>query len=368
MTESQTPSLNIKCPNCGSPEVAFSAKTQSLYCEYCGYNKPLPKGQDGIIERPLSESYSEDNIPRGLAIQSTTFHCNSCGADTSVPKDLPTFSCPFCGSENVNEAAVSQRVIQPAGVLPFTVPKEEVAGKFKKWLGRGWFHPGNLKKFAKIDNIKGVYIPFWTFDAFTQSQWRADAGFYYYVQERFRDANGNTQVRTVRKVRWQPARGYHEQFFDDVLVSASHGVEQQMVERIYPFALEEVVNYDSRYLLGWEAEIYQRDLRQGYDTADSIMDQHIRAACIRQIPGDTYRFLKINTEKNQHTFKHLLLPVWVAGYRYKNKVFQFLVNGQTGKIAGKKPLSFWRIALVVLLVAAAVGGLILLRETGIINV
>jgi len=349
--ESKTESLNIKCPNCGSPHVAFSAEHQALHCDYCEYSKHLPKGNDEIVERPLSASYHVEDSPTGLHVNAKEIHCESCGSDTMISREQVNLSCPFCGSNHVNEQAMSQRVIEPSGVLPFSVPEEEAKSKFEKWIGSGWFSPSNLSKKAQIDSIKGVYLPFWTFDAFTESRWRAEAGYYYFVQKKVRGPNGQIQTKTVRKVRWEPASGYFDHFFDDTLICASHGVKQKLVDQVLPYHLSQVVNFDNRYLLGWDTELYQKNLREGYEVADEKMDDFIRSACASQIPGDTYRGLRVRTEKHRHTFKHLLLPLWIAGYTYKGKVFQFIVNGQSGKITGKKPVSWVKITLLVVLIA-----------------
>ncbi|WNJ19539.1 hypothetical protein [Pontibacter sp. G13] len=350
-TETST-HLNIKCPNCGSPEVVFHAGNQALTCSHCGYEKQLPKETHEIVEQPLGASFHLEDAQTGLEIVTKAYHCNGCGADVAVEADQVNFACPFCGSENVNESALDTRIIRPAGVMPFKVEKSTALDAFKHWLGQGWFRPGDLAKKAQVDKLKGVYLPFWTFDAHTSSQWRADAGYYYYVQESYTDSDGNRQTRQVRKVRWEPAAGRHSEFFDDVMVIASQGVSQDMMEDILPFNIKDVVNYDSRYLLGWETELYQKDLKEGFGVADDIMDQAIRAACSRAVPGDTQRNLRVKTQKTGLTFKHLLLPVWVAGYTYKGKIYQFIVNGQNGQVAGKKPWSAIKIALAVLAAAA----------------
>jgi len=353
--ETKNSSLHITCPNCGSPHVAYSAEHQALHCTYCDYAKHLPRGNDEIVERSLSDSYNAPESSKGLELSSKEIHCESCGSDTLISHDTVSISCPFCGSNHVNEQAMSSRIIKPSGVLPFSVPKEEAESKFKSWIGAGWFSPGNLSQKAQIDSLRGVYLPFWTFDAFTESHWKADAGYYYYVQEKVRGPNGQIETRSVQKVRWQSASGYFDHFFDDTLICASHGVSQNMVDQVLPYHLDQVINFDNRYLLGWDTELYQKDLKAGYEIADRKMDDFIHHACAGRIPGDTYRNLRIKTEKHRHTFKHLLLPLWIAGYTYNSKIFQFIVNGQSGKISGKKPVSWIKITLLIIVVAILAG-------------
>lgn len=145
--------------------------------------------------------------------------------------------------------------------------------------------------------------------------------------------------------------GNYDNWFDDVTVVASGGIKQSRVEDIYPFTLSSAVNYEPKFMLGWKSEVYAKDVKQGFAVAENIMDQFIEKEIIKQIPGDTYRFLQINTRKSDITFKHLLLPIWVAAYQYGNKTYQVVVNGETGKISGEKPLSWIKITLAVLAVA-----------------
>lgn len=349
----------FKCTNCGSMDVGYSAEEKKLKCNYCKNIWDIPRESDKIIERKLGEGFRLEDMPLGLGVESRVSHCTSCGANTAIPADQVNTSCPFCGSTAVNEEAMDTKVIQPAGIVPFSFPKKMALQAFEGWVKQGWFHPNNLNKMAQLHEISGVYLPFWTFDALTESSWTADAGYYYYESESYTDSEGNTQTRQVQKVRWVPTGGYYDHFFDDIVVIASKGIPQGIIQEVYPFDLKEVVNYDSQFVLGWDCEVYQKDVKEGYETADGIMDEFIRAECVKRIPGDTYRFLNVSTRKNELTFKHILLPIWIAAYRYNNKVYRFIVNGQTGKITGNKPYSAWKIAFAILGVAAIVAALVL---------
>jgi hypothetical protein len=164
-------------------------------------------------------------------------------------------------------------------------------------------------------------------------------------------------------VRWVPASGYYSHHFDDVTVIASKGIKQSAVERIYPFDLPQLVNYDPQYLLGKHAEVYALDVQAGFKVADGIMDRYIEGECAKQIPGDTYRNLRVNTHKHGITFKHILLPIWIAAYIFNNKSYQVIVNGQTGKISGEKPLSWFKIILTIaIVVGLCVGGYLLYKH------
>jgi predicted RNA-binding Zn-ribbon protein involved in translation (DUF1610 family) len=354
--------VHVDCNACGS-EMVYDPAKQMMLCNHCGNSQGMPKDSDRVVEHSYSECLDLDSQETGFGTESKVFHCNNCGAETAVSPETVNFECPFCASTNVNEEAQAQRVIRPAGILPFKISRQVALEKFRVWIKKGFFSPSKLKRLARLEKIHSVYLPFWTYDADTRSQWTALSGHHYYVTETSTNSKGETQTKQVQKTRWVPAGGYYARHFDDVLVLGSHGLTQQFSERIFPFNLEEVVNYDSRFILGHESEIYQKDVNEGLQVAEGIMDSEIRSAVVRQIPGDTYKNLNINTHKSGVTFKHILLPIWIAAYKFNNKVYKFLVNGQTGKISGKKPISVGKVILVIGIVAAIIGAIVFLTSS-----
>jgi len=209
--------------------------------------------------------------------------------------------------------------------------------------------------------MNGAYLPFWTYDSFTSAWWTAEAGYYYYETEYYTetDAQGNQvqKSRQVQKVRWVPASGQRQDFFDDELVCGSRGLPPRLIGGVCPYQLEGLSPYDAGYLAGFAAEEYQVDLAEGWDTAKQRIEGKVYSLCSGDVPGDTQRNLHVETAFSQMTFKHLLLPMWVAAYRYRDASYRFLVNGQTGKTTGEAPLSWWKIAGAVL--AAVIVGLII---------
>lgn len=363
-TEAPQEFVNVPCDACGS-EMVFDPTSQGLLCKHCNNRRDIPTENDLVAEMSFAEASNLTEQNTGFDVPTKSFHCNGCGANTAVEAGQVQLNCPFCGSTNVNEGAFDERMIRPFGVLPFKVGKEKALEMFRKWIGKGkLFRPGKLQRLASLKKINGVYTPFWTYDAQTQSRWTAEAGYHYYVTETYTDNEGNTQTRQIQKTRWQYVSGYHERAFDDVLVVASTGLSQSELKKIEPFDLKEVNNYDSRFLLGHESEVYQKDVEEGFQVADSIMDNQIRSEIRRQVPGDTHRNLNVRTRKNRITFKHLLLPVWIAAYQFNNKTYRFTVNGQTGKISGKKPVAWGRVILAIALVAAVIAAIVILSGGG----
>jgi predicted RNA-binding Zn-ribbon protein involved in translation (DUF1610 family) len=347
-----------------------------MTCDYCGYQAPVSEAGSMTqvhtqthVDGAVVDSVQEHDLLKGLELagqaegwgtQTRTFKCNSCNAMIAVEPGVTATVCPFCGSHHVLSQEQSTKVIKPESVIPFQVDQRTAIAKFRTWLGRGWFRPNPVKRIAANADarVQGIYLPFWTFDAQTFSRWSAEAGHHYYVTERYTvNVNGKRQTRTrqVQKTRWVPASGKHDEFLDDVLVYATRSVEENILRSIYPFDTQALVPYRPQYLAGWRAEEYQIDLEEGWKLGQGIMRERLRAACAREVPGDTYRNLRVQTTFQDMTYKHTLLPVWIASYRYRNKVYNFMVNGQTGKVKGEAPISPWKVALAVLIALLILG-------------
>lgn len=356
--------LSLPCPSCGS-KLQYSAEKKRILCLYCGHQEDINNASDNVQEQSLQIAIEQVGRYVPEQIGRKVFQCQSCGSKTSVEPGQVAFKCGFCGSKKVNEEAFEHRFIQPQGIIPFYISRQESIDRFQEWIGKGFFTPSKLKRHANIENLHGIYLPFWTYDAQTESDWQGEAGYHYYETERVYQ-NGEWKEVTVQKTRWVWKSGHLSFFFDDVLIVASHGYPNGQVQKIYPYRLNEVINFDPRLILGWEAEVYDIEVNEGYSIADRVMDGRIHGMCRAQLGGDTYRNLTVNTDKSAQTFKHILLPVWICSYEFNGKSFHFAVNGQTGKIDGTKPVAWIKVILLVLL-ALAIGGLIYyLNETGVI--
>jgi predicted RNA-binding Zn-ribbon protein involved in translation (DUF1610 family) len=376
------------CPQCNA-ELVYSATKQRMVCHFCGYEAPVTEAGSmtqvhtrTVIDEPSVEIIEEHDLAEGLAsavresgwgTETRTLKCSSCGAVVAVEPNVTATVCPFCGSHQVLAQEDGKRVIQPESLIPFQVDQRTAVGKFRTWLGKGWFRPNAVRRIARDAeaHLQGVYVPFWTFDAKTSSTWQAEAGHYYQHTERYSaivDGKPQARTRQVQRVRWHPASGTHQEFFDDILVFATRSIDERILEKIYPFDTGELVAYQPQYLAGWRAEAYQIGLQEAWKLGQQIITDRVRAACASEIAGDTYRNLRVQTRFQDTTFKHVLLPIWIASYRYQRKVYHFLANGQTGKVRGEAPISGWRVALavlIVLLLLAAVYGALLLFGQGI---
>lgn len=346
------------CPKCGS-EMNFAPAEGQLACAYCGHTIAVPVTADAIREHDLEKALREAMAKpqtTGYGADKRSIKCKSCGGVNTVDATVVSTECPFCGSNQVVPQEQVAQVIKPESVVPFRVDQAKAVAAFRSWLGGGFFRPSSVKKIAREAQakIQGIYLPFWTFDAFTSSWWQAEAGHYYYTTETYWATGDKGQrvqrTRQVQNVRWEPASGHLQLPFDDVLVPAAKGVEEAMIQSIYPFDTANLVPYKPEFLAGWGAEAYTVDLREAWTKGQQLIKNQVNAACAQRIPGDTYRNLRVDTAFSQMTYKHVLFPVWLASYRHNNKVYHFLVNGQTGEVQGQAPVDWLKVALVVFIV------------------
>src|SRR4051794_39180544 len=340
------------CPACGA-EAVWNPARQALVCSFCGTVSPakLDATQGGIIEHDLVAALREvGDEHRGWNVEKRYVRCESCRAISVLDPARQAQRCEFCGSAQLVPYQQNMESIRPESVLPFRLSEAQARDGIRAWYGRLWLARNALKRSALTDTVKGVYLPYWTFDASVEAQWTADAGHYYYTTESYQDGSGRTQTRQVQHVRWEPAAGSLSHFFDDDLVCASVGVHPSLLRGIEPFPTTELKPYDAGYLAGWVVERYQIDLVTAAQASREVMDAKLRAMCASQIPGDTYRNLVVQAAYSGQTFKHILTPVWLLTYNYRARAFQAVMNGFTGSIQGEYPKSWIKVTLLILAV------------------
>lgn len=353
------------CEQCGALQT-YTPGTEQLTCPYCGHTTVIDADKGLIREYRFQEALTELAHAPPAAERKTT-QCESCAAEFDFDAHVHAGQCPFCGTPIV-EGTGADRHIKPGSLLPFRLDEQQALESFRKWLGKLWFAPGALKRYAEGDTrLTGVYVPYWTYDSQTVSQYRGQRGDYYYVSQTYTTVvNGRrvTRTRMVQKVRWSPAAGTVSRFFDDVLVGASRSLPRKITDRLAPWDLDRLVGYDERYLSGFRSEAYQVGLDEGFRDAVEIMNRIIREDVARDIGGDLQRITSLKTHHSETMFKHLLLPVWSAAFRFRGKVYRFVVNARSGKVQGERPYSKFKVAAAVLAGAIVVLIVVLLAGEG----
>jgi hypothetical protein len=298
-------------------------------------------------------------------VASVVVHCDNCGAETTLKPNVTADRCPFCGGGIVAQGKSTQ-LIKPQALLPFHVDRNQAGQAFRQWIAGLWFAPSELSKRAEAAQIAGVYIPAWTYDTDTTSDYTGQRGDDYWDTETYSSVeNGKhvTRTRRVRKTRWWPVSGTVSNSFDDVLVLASRSLPEECARELEPWDLANLTPYQDEFLSGFVAESYQIGLPEGFEIAKSLVAPEIEQTIGADIGGDHQRISSVETHYFNITFKHLLLPVWISAYLYGGKTYRFLVNARTGEVQGERPYSWVKITLAIL-AALVVIGIVLLIISG----
>jgi ribosomal protein S27E len=348
------------CPGCGA-DLLFEPKNGALTCPYCGHREQIPQTAEQVVEERSYEEYLrlrpdqlEAMAPNALEVQ-----CNSCGALVTFTPPEVARSCDFCGAAIVAQPKSADPIVAPEAVLPFRLQKQQATTVIRQWISSRWFAPDALKKFAQHEGIDGVYLPYWTYDAYTTSHYTGQRGEYYYETEHYTetDAQGNSvqKSRQVRHTRWHSASGTVQRWFDDILVPATRSLPQNRLLALEPWDLPELKPYDPAFLSGYKAQRYQVGLPEGFEQAKQIAARVIEGDVRRDIGGDEQRISNVQTHYSGITFKHILMPVYVGAYRLNQKLYQVIVNGRTGEVQGDRPYSWIKIALFVTTILIVLG-------------
>jgi predicted RNA-binding Zn-ribbon protein involved in translation (DUF1610 family) len=353
------------CKQCGA-KLVFKPCSQTQKCEYCGFENPIPQSEADIVENDFAAQLAA--LPdKEETCEVLTVKCAACGVDVSLQMNVTADLCPFCGSNIVAEGS-SKKQLRPQSLLPFKITNNQALEEFRKWVAGLWFAPNALKKFAQADKgLQGVYVPYWTYDSDTTSFYRGERGDDYWATEHYTTTvNGKTvsKTRQVRRTRWRSVSGTVWNRFDDVLVPATRSLPQKYVEELEPWDLKNLTPYNEQYVGGFRAESYSVTLPEGFARAKEIMEVKIRASVCRDIGGDHQRIHVLKSRHDNITFKHLMLPIWLSSYRYKEKVFRFLVNGRTGEVQGERPYSWIKILLAAVAAVGVIAGIAALLGNG----
>lgn len=330
---------SYKCPQCGAA-TRFDVAHGGVSCEHCGYlARSTEKSVGQAAEQHEFTLEALVLAEQGWGIDRPNLHCDSCGAELSLSPEALTSSCPFCASNKVNISKAPADILRPKFLIPFKIVPENVQSFAREWLGKGWFHPPELASSALIHRFKGIYLPYWTFDALINADWRAQVGY----ERTVRDREGNS--RTVIDWRWES--GNARLMFDDLPQTGTNKVSNFLLEKLLPFQMHDLVAYSPDFLAGWQAQNYNVVLPDAWQTAKDKMREKAQAACRGQIRSSHVRNFSMTANFSDEAWRYVLLPVYLAVYKHENRVFQVMVNGQTGAVAGQKPVAWWKIWLAI---------------------
>ena len=345
VTISSPPLRQLTCEQCGAV-LSYAPGTAELVCSYCGHRNRIVEVTVEIVESPLDPAL---RVAAGEAppSQEIPAKCGSCGADFGFKPPSFAGPCPFCGQPVVADPG-PWRKIRPIGMLPFLIGAQEARRLVGDWLKGLWFAPSGTAEQARgPGRLHGVYLPYWTFDSRTRTSYVGRRGDVYYVMQYVDELVDGRRVRRavqVPKIRWTAASGRVARDFDDVLVLAGETLPVHLVEALKPWDLDGMRPFTPDYLTGFAGELYQLPVDAGFAQAQAVMREVITGDVRADIGGDQQMIERMEVAHDATTFKHVLLPVWVAAFTFVGRPFRFVVNGRTGEVHGERPWSAWKIA------------------------
>jgi len=335
-------STSYQCMHCGAA-LKYKPGTNFLHCDYCGSDTPIDAKIVEDVQELDFEQYAQ-NIEKLVSAATKIISCCKCGAESNFDENLKSAACPYCNTPFIESNVHEERLIKPSYLLPFKVADSDMQLHMQRWIKSLWFAPNKLKKRALLSTkLQGVYIPCWTYDAQTNTDYTGQRGDTYTTT-----VGSGKNRRTVTRTRWSYRSGHISLFFDDVMVTASRMVSMAIMNKIHNWDTMNMVETDNRFLSGFITEKYVMNMTDGYKYARQRMDAEIDHAIRRDIGGDRQQIDSKRTRFSDIKFKLILLPVYVSSYTYKNKLYHFFVNGRTGRTTGDRPYSAVKITFAII--------------------
>lgn len=291
---------------------------EDLFCSNCGTESP----QRADAQRPLPAHTLTHN-----------FLCQGCGASMSYDASAQTLRCPFCGSERMDQQRDAKQ-LSADRVVPFAVDRSAATGLLRKWLGTGFWRPGDLAASSVVTTMTPVFVPYWVFAARTFTYWTADS----------------SQTPAGARGDWFPLFGEHRGNYAGLLIGASGALTPAETESLCPFDLSAAEPYEAVDMDNVIVEQFRVQRKYARPLASQGLENLARIDCQEYVPGRC-RNLKVNVKLEGLSSATVLLPVWIMAYRYRDQVYRFLVNGQTGRVTGQAPLSWKKVIAVSAVVA-----------------
>lgn len=345
----------VKCDNCGA-NMVFDVASGALKCPYCSSSGAI-EAEAAIAERDYFSYIGKGDVEE----TGISYLCKNCNAHTYFSEFETAHNCPFCGAACILDADQIPG-LKPDSLLPFKVTKEEASECGKKWIKGKLFAPSKAKKQFSVDNIRGVYSPCFSYSSNTASTYNGQLGKHYTVTVGS-GKNRHTEVRT----RWFNVSGNYDKYFPNVLIESSKTLNQRQMDKLGPFDIGNAKEYKKEFLAGFSAERYDNSLENCFKIAEGKMTEEIKRGILSRYSYDVVGYLNVNTRYLSVRFRHILMPLWVCGFYFKTKLYNFFVNGRTGRSTGKSPVSALRVTIAALLALGLIALIVyFLKSSGVI--
>ncbi len=353
--------LQYTCPCCGG-KVEFDSSSQRMKCPYCDttFDVSSLRDHDDAVHNQQTDSDMNWQASAGTQWQDgetdemRLYICNSCGGQIIGTRTTAASSCPFCGSPVIMTQQFAGD-LRPDYVIPFKLDKNDAKEALKRHLKGKRLIPKVFKKEQHIDEIKGIYVPFWLFDANVNAQIRYKAT----KSRTWSDRSYNYTETSFYSVVRGGSVG-----FERVPVDGSLKMADDLMESIEPYNYEEAVDFQTAYLSGYLADRYDVTAQQSMGRANDRIKKSVETSFAATIHGYNSVIPEgSNIQFNNGKVKYALLPVWILNTTWKGNRYTFAMNGQTGKFVGNLPMRkglyrFWYILLTFLFGGLAMGILI----------
>lgn len=336
----QTETTKSQCPNCGSG-LFYDPKSLGLKCKSCSSIFDFEKNKND-----LKLTFTDSKVENyDWSLESRVFHCENCGAEVVITGYDVTTICPYCASGYVTKTDKLPG-LKPNRVVPFAFDELEAQALFKKGVRKYFFAPRAIKKKIPENKIRGLLIPSFTFDSNTFSSYSG------VLEESttYRDSKGNLRTKTKRF----NISGSKAVNFQDLVIESSSKFEQKQINSLLPYNMSGSYHFDSNFLRGYSVEHYQDSLDNCYSQAKKIMDEDIKRKILSGYHYTSVIRLDVSTNYEDRMYSYALLPIYTFEYEYRKKKYVTLMNGQTGKINNKLPISPIKVSILVLLVILAI--------------
>lgn len=289
----------------------------------------------------------------------TTFACEQCGAGLAFD-GVRTATCPYCASASFVERPPAAGQPEPRFVVTFTGDAAGARRSLERWLGsRTWFADPALRR-ARVEDLRGIYVPAFLYSAVAHAEFTASIAEHYRETETRTKHDGSTDTRTVTRTEYRPLAGRHLGYVTDVVASASRGLTHGELAAIQPFDFRRLRRYQPALVTGWIAEEFTCDADACRVAMHAEALEQIGTRLRRFMPGDGFSDLHWRAAIHWEAIDPVLVPVWVFAVRYRDDrgPLRVAINGQTGAIAGKVPVSWPRIVAALAVLAAVVALLV----------
>jgi uncharacterized CHY-type Zn-finger protein len=337
--------------------MVHSIGTYTLECINCKTTKAI----DATLHKPNKKLVDSYRFSTTNPIQKSV-DCPGCGADVEFKEFEVSKCCPYCKSPLVTQTT---NTLPPNAILPFVVNKDEAKDIFKKWIGSLWFAPNSLSKLLDFEHqFEAVYIPYFSFDAATYSNYSGARGDAYYVEVvREVYVNGRAQrvTQMERRVRWSDVRGSVARDFQDILIVAKSNLPD-IIQKIYSYDLNMLVDYNPSFLSGYKSSEYNIEMQECYSSAKEYMKSIIYRDVLWDIGGDEQRVYSIDSNFDNEVFEVTMLPIWMSSFDYNGKKYSITINGVNGEIAGERPYSYVKIFALIFAIMVLIAGVFYLDQ------